>query len=148
MNSWHGIGRVTRDIHLERTQNSEYARFTLAVDKYKKEQGANFIPCIIWSKQAEVMAKLVKKGEKIAVEGSIESGSYVNASGDTVYTLEVKVNRFEFLIPKAVKDAIESEHARNITENSTASTAENSVPEEEQQEELPKGWQYVEDEAF
>lgn len=148
MNSWYGIGRVTRDIHLEKTQNSEFARFTLAVDKYKKELGANFIPCIIWSKQAEVMANLVKKGEKIAVEGSIESGSYVNASGDTVYTLEVKVNRFEFLIPKAVKDAIESEHARNITENSIASTTEKPVPEEEHQEELPKGWQYVDDEEF
>jgi single-strand DNA-binding protein len=148
MNSWYGIGRVTRDIHLEKTQNSEFARFTLAVDKYKKELGANFIPCIIWSKQAEVMANLVKKGEKIAVEGSIESGSYVNASGDTVYTLEVKVNRFEFLIPKAVKDAIEGEHARNITGNSTASTTEKPVPEEEHQEELPKGWQYVDDEAF
>lgn len=148
MNSWYGIGRVTRDIHLEKTQNSEFARFTLAVDKYKKELGANFIPCIIWSKQAEVMANLVKKGEKIAVEGSIESGSYVNASGDTVYTLEVKVNRFEFLIPKAVKDAIEGEHARNITGNSTASTTEKPVLEEEHQEELPKGWQYVDDEAF
>lgn len=148
MNSWFGIGRVTRDIHLEKTQNSEFARFTLAVDKYKKELGANFIPCIIWSKQAEVMANLVKKGEKIAVEGSIESGSYVNASGDTVYTLEVKVNRFEFLIPKAVKDAIESEHARNNVENSTASTTKKPVPEEEHQEELPKGWQYVDDEAF
>ena len=96
MNSYIAVGRVTRDIHLEKTMNSEFARFTLAVDKYKKEQGANFIPCIIWSKQAEVMANLVKKGEKIAVEGSLESGSYVNSSGDTVYTLEVKVNRFEF----------------------------------------------------
>ena len=148
MNSWYGIGRVTRDIHLEKTQNSEFARFTLAVDKYKKELGANFIPCIIWSKQAEVMANLVKKGEKIAVEGSIESGSYVNASGDTVYTLEVKVNRFEFLIPKAVKDAIEGEHAHDNVENSTASTIEKPVQEEEHQEELPKGWQYVEDEGF
>ena len=148
MNSWYGIGRVTRDIHLEKTQNSEFARFKLAVDKYKKELGANFIPCIIWSKQAEVMANLVKKGEKIAVEGSIESGSYVNASGDTVYTLEVKVNRFEFLIPKAVKDAIEGEHAHNNVENSTASTIKKPVQEEEHQEELPKGWQYVEDEGF
>lgn len=148
MNTYIAIGRVTRDIHLEKTQNSEFARFTLAVDKYKKELGANFIPCIIWSKQAEVMARNVRKGEKISIEGSLESGSYVNASGDTVYTLEVKVNRFEFLVPKAVKEAIESEHAHNNVGNSTASTTEKPVLEEEHQEELPKGWQYVDDVAF
>lgn len=149
MNNWDAIGRVTKDIKCQYTQSQKaFARFILAVDKYKKENGANFIPCVIWGKEAQTMEKLVKKGEKIAVNGSLESGSYTTKDGETRYTLEIKVSHFEFLIPKRLKDAIEEEHAHKDVDNSMESTNEHQQDKQvEHQEQMPDGWEYVDEDV-
>ena len=52
------IGRVTKDVQERRTQNgTPVVSFTLAVDRRKKEDGADFIPCIAWDKSAETIAR-------------------------------------------------------------------------------------------
>lgn len=149
MNDWKGIGRVTRAIKCQYTQNQTvYARFTLAIDKRKKENGANFIPCVVWGKNAQTMEKYIQKGEKIAVQGSIETGSFTAKDGSTVYTTEVWVNDFEFLIPKSMKDAKTGEHAQSNVEKPTASTNEHEQkPPEEHQEQMPDGWEYIDEDV-
>lgn len=46
------------------------------------------------------MSRFVKKGNKVGISGRIETGSYKNRDGGTVYTTEVVVENFEFLEPK------------------------------------------------
>lgn len=149
MNDWKGIGHVTRDIKCSYTNTTRkaFARFTLAIDRIGKNAGADFIPCLIWDKQAELMAKSVKQGELIAVDGRIQSGSYQNNNGDTVYTLEVVVNRFEYLIPKKVKEALENEHAHQNRVNSTASTGEHEQENSEHEPVVPDGFEAVDEEV-
>lgn len=66
--------------------------------KFKKqgEQSADFISCVAFGKVGEVAEKYYKKGTKIAVTGRIQTGSYKNKDGVTVYTEDVIVEEQEF----------------------------------------------------
>ncbi len=110
MNSVNLIGRLTQDINLQYigVNNKAVTRFTLAVDKNlsknkKDECKANnvptsdFIRIIVWGKQAENCSKYLSKGKKVAISGAIQTGSYEDKDGKTVYTTDVLANRVEFL---------------------------------------------------
>lgn len=101
MNRCEIIGRLTKDIDLRYTTKEQTAitRFTLAVDRRKKDAGADFIPCIAFGKTAELLERYVKKGHKIAVTGRIQTGSF-EKNGQKVYTTDVIIEDVEFLEPK------------------------------------------------
>ena len=91
------IGRVTKDVQERRTQNgTPVVSFTLAVDRRKKEDGADFIPCIAWDKAAETIAKYVHKGDLFGVTGYIQTRSY-EKDGRMNYVTEVVTTSFQFL---------------------------------------------------
>ncbi|ELA9727798.1 single-stranded DNA-binding protein, partial [Vibrio parahaemolyticus] len=52
-----------------------------------------------FKKTAETMGKHIKKGERVLIQGHIQTGSYQNKEGKTIYTTEVIVDRFEFIEP-------------------------------------------------
>ena len=99
MNTWVGIGRLTRDPEVRYTQSGKaYASFTLAIDRRKSADGnqqADFIQCVAWEKIAEIISQYVSKGQKIAVEGRIQTRSY-DKDGRKVYVTEIVVNSMEF----------------------------------------------------
>lgn len=103
LNNFTGIGRLTRDPDLSYTPNgTAVAKFSIAINrpfknKQTDEYDADFINCIIWRKPAETFANHVKKGHRIGIEGRIETGSYENNEGRTIYTTDVVVDRFTFL---------------------------------------------------
>lgn len=71
------------------------ARYTLAVDRYHKKEGedtADFIHCVTFIKGAAFAAKYLKKGMKITIRGSIQTGNYTNRDGVKVGTTEVVVS--------------------------------------------------------
>lgn len=75
------------------------ARYTLAVDQYRKKEGedtADFIHCVMFTKGAEFANKYLKKGMKITIRGSIQTGSYTNRDGVKVGTTEVVVSEHAF----------------------------------------------------
>lgn len=97
MNNVSLIGRLTKDVQERRTQNgTPVVSFTLAVDRRKKEDGADFIPCIAWDKAAETIAKYVHKGDMFGVTGHIQTRSY-EKDGRTNYVTEVVTTSFQFL---------------------------------------------------
>ena len=107
MNTVQLIGRLTKDVDLRyvNTANGQMAiaRFTVAIDRAPKPDGtkdADFISCQAWGKRAETIQQHFGKGSKIAVTGSIRTGSYQNQQGATVYTTDVEVSGFDFLDPK------------------------------------------------
>lgn len=98
------IGRLTRDPELKKTQSGvSFIRFTLAVNRsFKDDSGetqADFISCIAWRAQAENLAKYMRQGSLIGVEGRIQTGSYESDKG-TVYTTDVVANNITFLESK------------------------------------------------
>ena len=97
MNSVCLIGRLTKDVQERRTQNgTAVISFTLAVDRRKKDDGADFISCIAWDKSAETIAKYVHKGDLFGVTGYIQTRSY-EKDGRRNYVTEVVTTSFQFL---------------------------------------------------
>lgn len=108
MNSVILIGRLTRDPELRNTASNSVATFTLAVDKGltrdKKQEfeslgkpTADFIRIVVWGRQGEACAKYLAKGRMVAVQGSIQTGSYKTETGETRYTTDVNASKVEFL---------------------------------------------------
>ena len=104
------MGRLTRDPEIRYTQGENsmaVARFTLAVDRRFKRDNqptADFISCICFRKTAEFVEKYCKKGTKLVVEGSWQTGSYTNKDGDKVYTNDCLVDNCEFAESKATAE--------------------------------------------
>ena len=101
MNKVYLIGRLTNDPELRKTNNDlSVCRFTLAVNRdYVKgeEKQADFINCIAWRNQADNLARYIRKGGLIAIDGMIQTGSYDDANGKKVFTTDIVANHIEFL---------------------------------------------------
>ncbi len=111
------IGRLVRDPELRFIAGSGRAvvNFTIAVDKgMSKEKKAemsaagkptaDFIRIVAWGKTAELCADYLSKGSQVAVNGSINTGSYKTQTGETRYTTDVVANRVEFIGSKSDKN--------------------------------------------
>lgn len=103
MNSVQLIGRLTKDPVITYTQGEDskpIARYTLAVDRIRKgpdgQTQADFISCVAFRNVAEFAERYLHKGSKIAITGSIQTGSYTDKNGNKVYTTDVIVNSQEF----------------------------------------------------
>nr|DAF48750.1 MAG TPA: Single strand binding protein [Siphoviridae sp. ctt1f11] len=102
MNSVILIGRLTRDPELVYTPGNQTAvtHFSIAVDRptaQGKERQADFIRITTFGKQAENCDRYLHKGKQVAVNGRIQTGSYKNKDGQTVYTTDVIASNVEFL---------------------------------------------------
>lgn len=102
MNSVILIGRLTRDPELRYTNGSQMAiaKFSLAVDRpvrQGEERKADFPRITVFGKQAENCEKYLAKGRMVCVQGRIQTGSYQDKDGKTVYTTDVIADRVEFL---------------------------------------------------
>lgn len=112
MNKVEMLGRLTRDPDIRTSQRDGntimIARYTLAVNrkfnKNSNQQSADFVPCIAFGSHAEFAEKYLKKGTRITVIGRIQTGSYVNNEGQTIYTVEVVVEENEFVDKKQSSD--------------------------------------------
>lgn len=102
------MGRLTKDPEI-RTTNSglSVCKFTVAVDRYSKdgEDKTDFINCVAWRKTAEFIGNYFSRGQRIALTGSIQTGSYTDKDGRTVYTTDVLVDKAEFCESKKNSDS-------------------------------------------
>ena len=104
MNSVILTGRLTADPEVGYTPSQKaVCKFTLAVDRVK--EGADFIRIVAWDRQAENIGKYLRKGSKCAVNGRIQTGSYKDREGKTVYTTDVIAINVEFLDSKQTAPA-------------------------------------------
>lgn len=100
------VGRLTRDPDLRYTPNGvAVANFTVAVNRpFSNQEGkqeADFINCVVWRKQAENLANYMSKGSQIGVDGRLQSRTYDDKDGKTVFVTEVVADSVQFLEPKS-----------------------------------------------
>lgn len=93
------LGRLTKDPEITVTQSGvQILRFILAVDRAKKkDQETDFISCSAFGKTAEVISTYCHKGQRILIDGRIQTGSYTDKAGNKKYTTDVIVNHMEFI---------------------------------------------------
>lgn len=98
------IGRLTKDADVRYSTDGKcVAKYTLAVDRFK--DGTDFIRCVAFGKAGEFAEKYLHKGMKIAIAGRIQTGSYQDKDGKTVYTTDVIVEEHEFCEKKGEEPA-------------------------------------------
>lgn len=95
-------GRITKDVHIEKTTTGiDVIRFTVASNRMKKpeeEQAqADFIQCIAWRNTATYLARYASKGDLLLVEGRIQTSNYKSKDGHTVYDTKLVANRVQIL---------------------------------------------------
>lgn len=100
------VGRITKDPELKYTANNiPVVRFTIAVNRtYQNKNGekqADFINCIVWRQQAENLAKYMRKGSLLGVDGQIQTSSYDDPNGVRRFITEVLCESIHFLEPKS-----------------------------------------------
>ncbi|NFO03154.1 single-stranded DNA-binding protein [Clostridium botulinum] len=96
------IGRLTKDPELRFTPGAGTAvtTLTLAVDKYNSKSGqreADFVPVVVWGKQAESTANYMTKGSQMAISGRIQTRNYEAKDGTKRYVTEVVATEVQFL---------------------------------------------------
>ncbi|WP_061212985.1 single-stranded DNA-binding protein [Syntrophomonas wolfei] len=92
------IGRLTKDPELRYTQNgTAVATFTLAVDRKFKREETDFIPIVVWAKQAENCANYLNKGSLVAIDGRIQVRTYDNQEGQRRWVTEVVAEDVRFM---------------------------------------------------
>ena len=128
MNSVFLIGRPTKAPEVRHTSTQlAVCNILLAVDRPVKqgaEKQADFPKVICFGNTAENCGKYLDKGSLIAVHGYLQTGSYQNKNGDTVYTTDVVANRVEFL--ERAKKAEKKPAEPNIQES--FAELEESIP--------------------
>lgn len=105
MNKTFFIGRATGDAILtETTSGVKVGRFNIAVDRNYKgadgERKTDFFPVVAFRGLAESVARYVKKGNKVAVVGSIETRSYQDGNNQKQVVMEIIAQDVEFLTDK------------------------------------------------
>lgn len=92
------IGRLTKDPELRFAAGTGtgVSRFTVAVNRRKKEDGADFINCVAFGKTAETISQYFTKGRQIGLIGHMQTGNY-EKDGVKHYTTDVIIETFDFL---------------------------------------------------
>lgn len=99
-------GRTTADIELKEYGNDGVrTNFTLAVDRRSRDDGADFIYCVMFGKRAEALAKYVTKGTLILISGRLNSRTYETEEGRRQNTISVIAEDWEFCESKAASQA-------------------------------------------
>lgn len=111
------IGRLSSEVELKYTSNGKaVATFNLALTRPVADQNgerhADFIRCQAWGRIAENMANQLTKGDMIGFQSRVQTRSYQNQQGQTVYVTEFIVEGFpQFLKVK------KWENSGNVNQN-------------------------------
>ncbi|MDE7453575.1 MAG: single-stranded DNA-binding protein [Clostridia bacterium] len=102
------IGNLTRDPELtETTSGVSLCRFAIAVNRnYSSGDGerkTDFFNCVAWRGLGENVARYAKKGNKVAVMGSVELRNYEDSTGAKRTAVDIVCNDVEFLTPKGTQ---------------------------------------------
>ena len=99
------VGNLTRDPDLSETPNGvAVCKFAIAVTRdYSNGDGereTDFFNITVWRGRAENCAKYLKKGNKVAIVGSLQNRSYEDKDGIRRNVTDVIANEVEFLTPR------------------------------------------------
>jgi single-strand DNA-binding protein len=97
-------GRAVKTPEVRYTQGEKamcIARFSLAVERRGKDNGADYPNMIAFGKTAEFVEKHINKGTKVVICSHYQGGSYTNKDGQKVYTHDFVVDDIEFAESKA-----------------------------------------------
>lgn len=95
------MGRLTADPILKVTSGGkDVCSFGIAVDRAYQKQGetkkTDFINIVAWEAGARFVSRYFKKGQLIAIVGSIQTRSYEDSQGSKRYVFEILAREVSF----------------------------------------------------
>lgn len=134
-------GRLTADPELKQTPNGiPVTSFTIAVNRRSskaEQRTADFINCVAWRQQAELISRYFRKGSCICIVGNLQVKTWNDQNGQKRYTTEVIVDEVNF-----VDSASES---KGSSDNGYNPYAEQSPAFSSNKDEAPKFEQMIDD---
>lgn len=137
------IGNLTRDPNLRYTPNSTaVASFGIATNRSwtpadggDKQERVDFHNVVAWSKLAEICGQLLHKGDKVYVEGRIQTRDWKTESGEIRKVTEIVIDNMMLLSNRGGKFADgdgegEDEEMPAEEESKPAKKDEAAVPSE------------------
>lgn len=101
------IGRLGAQPEVVKTETGRtLARFSLAVNSGYKDKNGNWVndtqwhTINAWGKTADLVKRLLGKGQEIVVEGRLMNRSYETKSGEKRFSTTIEMNEFLVLTPK------------------------------------------------
>ena len=126
------VGRLTKDPEIRYTaQNVPVVSFTIAVSRpfinqATQEREADFIPVVLWRRQAENVKKFLTKGSLAGVEGRIQTRTYEGNDGQKRYVTEVLADNVYFLESEGSQEG-DLNFSKNQELNQQSSNKKNNV---------------------
>lgn len=109
------VGHIGQDPELKQVgSGQQLLRLSVATnERFRTGEGewkddTQWHPVVAWGKQAERLAKLVRKGTGLVIEGRLVHRAYETKEGEKRYTSEVVLSDFHLLAPKpaAIEEAV------------------------------------------
>ena len=100
-------GKLTADPELKKTtaNDTSVCSFTVAVNRRFTRAGeqpqADFINCVAWRQQAELLSRYFRKGSSVCIVGNIQNRTWTDQQGNKRYTTEVIVDELNFVDSKS-----------------------------------------------
>ena len=114
MNNVNIIGRLTKDVEVRKTStNKSVSSFSIAVDNLATKDGektTSFFNCNAWNNVAETLSKYTRKGDRIAISGSLIQRNYENKNGEKISVVEINVNSITLIENKKENASTQSEN--------------------------------------
>jgi len=134
------MGRLVADPEMRTTTSGlSVVSFRVVVDRDYQKQGeerqADFIPCVAWRQTADFVGKYFRKGQMIAVIGSLQSRNYEDKTGAKRVAYEVMVDKVSFCGSKSESGA--NSDSGNNTASYSSGTPEDFGNVSDDDDQLP-----------
>lgn len=101
MNSINLTGNICNDLELKSTQSGKSVlTCNLAVKRPFTKDTTDFIPLVVWEKNAEYLSRYGKKGSRVAVSGKLTTRKYQDSNGNNRTAFEVVCDSVELMDSK------------------------------------------------
>lgn len=102
MNSINLTGNICNDLELKSTPSGKSVlSLNLAVKRPFTKDTTDFIPLVVWEKNAEYLSRYGKKGSRVAVSGKLTTRKYQDKDGNNRTAFEVVCDAVELMDSKS-----------------------------------------------
>ena len=98
MNQVWMMGNVSIEPEKKEGDGYKLVNFSIATNRdYAKEEKTDFHRVVAWNSLADLSSKFVKKGDRVAIIGSLINSTFVNKEGKKVERSEIRAQQISFL---------------------------------------------------
>jgi single-strand DNA-binding protein len=101
------VGNLGKDVEFTTLESgAKLAKTSIATNRFytnsngEKVQEVEWHNVVAWNKTAELMDRLLKKGNRVMIQGALKNETYKTKEGETRYSTVVRINEFQKLTLK------------------------------------------------